>query len=345
MQLLRELHCSLQETNPGVPLVVLGAKGDLDDAIIDEISKLDNTHYHIVEELTFQNKGKDRFSLNWIKLRAWELEQYSAIIMLDVDMSVKGQVTQLFSLPTDFAWATNQGPNGYIYNAGGFQFLRPCKAVFNHMLQLLKNDTDLPFPRQFAEQSFLNWYMGYTGMRLPMIYNTNFKFVKNQTGVAKVLGSGAAPLVIHFADVKPFTPTMGTKEWPYLCHASKHPNDYQFTGHNVTFYSKCPSGKGSFDGGQYATFGLDGQSTSNVATIHSNRLHELRLRKKINYIVHHVPRTEVQLFDHNDCEGRPLFSSTTTQCLIRDIPQGNANNSSLGNRAVCVRIRVADSGK
>lgn len=29
LMLLRELHCSLQRSNPGVPLVILGVDGDL----------------------------------------------------------------------------------------------------------------------------------------------------------------------------------------------------------------------------------------------------------------------------------------------------------------------------
>ena len=37
---LRELHCSLARTNPGVPLVVLSVEGDLDAATRAEVESL-----------------------------------------------------------------------------------------------------------------------------------------------------------------------------------------------------------------------------------------------------------------------------------------------------------------
>ena len=37
---LRELHCSLARTNPGVPLVVLSVEGDLDAFTVAEIERL-----------------------------------------------------------------------------------------------------------------------------------------------------------------------------------------------------------------------------------------------------------------------------------------------------------------
>ena len=37
---LRELHCSLARTDPGVPLVVLGVEGDLDAATRTEVESL-----------------------------------------------------------------------------------------------------------------------------------------------------------------------------------------------------------------------------------------------------------------------------------------------------------------
>ena len=37
---LRELHCSLARTNPGVPLLVLSVEGDLDAATQAEVESL-----------------------------------------------------------------------------------------------------------------------------------------------------------------------------------------------------------------------------------------------------------------------------------------------------------------
>ena len=44
-----------------------------------------------------------RYALNWVKLRAWELEDWDALLMLDADTSVVSDVRSLFALPTDFA--------------------------------------------------------------------------------------------------------------------------------------------------------------------------------------------------------------------------------------------------
>lgn len=51
--------------------------------------------------------------LNWVKIRVWELEQWDGIIMIDVDVTVLGDLTHLFHLPTDFAAVPD---NGKIWN-------------------------------------------------------------------------------------------------------------------------------------------------------------------------------------------------------------------------------------
>lgn len=44
-----------------------------------------------------------RFELNWVKLRAWTLEEFDAVLLLDSDVTVVGNVTPVFTLPTAFA--------------------------------------------------------------------------------------------------------------------------------------------------------------------------------------------------------------------------------------------------
>lgn len=50
-----------------------------------------------------------RYALNWIKLRAWELTDWDALLWIDSDASVVGNVSSIFQLPTDFAAALDQG--------------------------------------------------------------------------------------------------------------------------------------------------------------------------------------------------------------------------------------------
>ena len=68
------------------------------------------------EDLSFPNTVEDRFSLNWIKLRAWQWEEYDALVILDVDVLVRGDLTHLFHLPTHFAWTRNNGGDGWDFN-------------------------------------------------------------------------------------------------------------------------------------------------------------------------------------------------------------------------------------
>ena len=44
-----------------------------------------------------------RYSWNWLKIRAFGLTQYDAILLMDSDAIVVGNVRQVFDLPTDFA--------------------------------------------------------------------------------------------------------------------------------------------------------------------------------------------------------------------------------------------------
>ena len=54
-----------------------------------------------------------RYALNWVKMRVWEQEQWDGIIMIDVDVTVLGDLSHLFKLPADFAAVPD---NGKIWN-------------------------------------------------------------------------------------------------------------------------------------------------------------------------------------------------------------------------------------
>ncbi len=42
--------------------------------------------------------------MNWVKLRVWELEdEFDALLVIDADTTVVGDVSGVFALPTDFA--------------------------------------------------------------------------------------------------------------------------------------------------------------------------------------------------------------------------------------------------
>lgn len=59
-------------------------------------------------DLTACSHARHRYGLNWIKLRAWRLEQYDALLMLDADTAVVGDLSPLWGLPTEFAAVPDQ---------------------------------------------------------------------------------------------------------------------------------------------------------------------------------------------------------------------------------------------
>lgn len=50
----------------------------------------------------------NRYSWNWLKIRAFGLTQYDAILLVDSDAIVVGSLRPLFGLPTDFAAVWDQ---------------------------------------------------------------------------------------------------------------------------------------------------------------------------------------------------------------------------------------------
>ena len=79
-----------------------------------------------VEDIVVPNVG--RYHLNWVKLRVWGWEEYDALILLDADAIVCRSLMHIFSLPTSFAWASQNGHTGFVHNRGGVIMMRPCRV-------------------------------------------------------------------------------------------------------------------------------------------------------------------------------------------------------------------------
>ena len=118
LSLLHELQCSRHEHEhePTAHLIVAAVAGDLPIDAIEEIKG--RAEYMELEDIVYKNDLQPRFGKNWVKSRAWGLEQYDALIMLDADAAVTGSLSHLFNLPTDFAITEFQGPN-WKHNSGG----------------------------------------------------------------------------------------------------------------------------------------------------------------------------------------------------------------------------------
>lgn len=163
LPLFRELECTFRKTNPDIELVAILVKGELSAKAIREL-EAKNVTMRYVEALDFKNYFEPKYGKNWIKIRAWDLEEYDSIIMVDADVAFAGDITELFSLPTHFAgvndhylflerYKTKLSP---VIN-GGVVFLRPCAQIAAHMLKLLHLHPKLKFVHGAAEQEYFNW--------------------------------------------------------------------------------------------------------------------------------------------------------------------------------------------
>ena len=206
---------------------VLAIADELETDVVNEIKAL--TEYCEVPDIEYSNTYVSRFSKNWFELNAWNLTEYASVILLDADKVVLGNIRHLFHLPTDFAWSYRNGPDWdhdkyFNFNKGGVIMLRPCQEVLQHMLNILEVDETKRFSESLTEQSFLTWYFAYTGLRLPMKYNANARYLEASGATA----GGAFPLVVHFADDKHFDINETHPHWHYMCH-HYHSHHHKFS--------------------------------------------------------------------------------------------------------------------
>ena len=204
--LLEHLSCSLQHSNPSLKLLTATVQGDLSANTLAEIRKLPNVELIYWDEFRVENALRARFSLNWVKLRAWEMDNWDVLLMIDADTLVVGDVQPLFSLPAHFATVLDQDKFFPGYNAlgrqqGGVVLLRPCRAVASHMMHLAGSNKTLQFAHHHAEQSFLDWYFRFSRWTLPIRYNA-INYLLREGG--NVTSSGAKPIIVHYAGTKNF---------------------------------------------------------------------------------------------------------------------------------------------
>jgi len=202
LETLLKLHCSMKKVGATRPLVVFYAPGY--NITSDTLDVLDTygIKYEPIELLYVQNKWAPRFSINWTRLRYWQMEQYSRIIYLDSDMFMFENIDHLFDLPHKFAVAADAdrlgscgGPMGF--NQGGLLVIEPCEAIFDDMMSYVLSDSKYRFEYADAEQGFLNFYFYYNRILLPPEYN----FLPHRhwnSGLKDFIK------VIHYTSNKPF---------------------------------------------------------------------------------------------------------------------------------------------
>jgi hypothetical protein len=110
-----------------------------------------------------------RFDKVFTKLRAWELEAFDKVVLLDADMVVLGDLSPLFERPELAAAPDFLRPDNF---NSGLMVLEPSREKLGRMLRAL---ADAP-SYDGGDQGFLNaffgdWYTGSGDHRLPTWYN------------------------------------------------------------------------------------------------------------------------------------------------------------------------------
>jgi glycogenin glucosyltransferase len=110
-----------------------------------------------------------RFEATFTKLRAWELEEFDKVVLLDADMIVLGDLGELFARPELAAAPDFMRPDRF--NSGAM-VLEPSREKLARMLeQLAASPTYDGGDQGFLNGFFGDWYSGPADRRLPTWYN------------------------------------------------------------------------------------------------------------------------------------------------------------------------------
>eukprot|EP00536_Pseudo-nitzschia_multiseries_P000877 jgi/Psemu1/321816/estExt_fgenesh1_pg.C_110022 len=176
--------CTARESNPELNITV-GVHPDyfpdertLSSAIAFLLNEL-NLGVFFFDKLEYGYSGKiQRFNKNWLRLRLWELEDYfETILYVDADTAIHRDLSRLLSWDVDFASANDMDKVGlYSFSTfgkiqAGVLLIQPCKQVFLQMRAILENNDITAFTSDHAEQSFLDWYYKFDGVRFGYEYN------------------------------------------------------------------------------------------------------------------------------------------------------------------------------
>lgn len=221
---LRMLLCTLRRSlarldaaqQRNYEIVILTAHGDLnasDTAALQwELRRLapptTPLRLRTAAPLHFPNTRTQRFGANFFKLRAWELDDvYAAVLLLDADTVVVGSdlwtsliPSFLVSSGSDILMTLDLDKSGTYYDSlgraqGGVILLRPCSAVAAHMIHLLESCEATQFRTGWAEQSFLDWYFKFERGTMPSARYNAISHLLDGEGKS---ADGSTPSIVHF---------------------------------------------------------------------------------------------------------------------------------------------------
>ncbi len=166
-----------------------------------------------------------RFDKVFTKLRAWELEEFDKVVLLDADMVVKGDIDELFDRPELAAAPDFLLPDRF---NSGTMVLEPSRDKLARMLDQLARETTYDGGDQgFLNRFFGDWYTGPADRRLPTWYNLpNFiyQFMVGHPSLRDQVEREAK--IVHYLVQKPWqsasTVTGGSELW-WSAYLGAHP--------------------------------------------------------------------------------------------------------------------------
>lgn len=167
-----------------------------------------------------------RFANVYTKLRAWELEEFERVVLLDADTLVVANVDDLFQRP-GFAAA----PDFFFpdrFNSGVI-VLAPSRDTFARMVDALADSPSYDGGDQgFLNEFFGQWYAMPAAHRLPVGYNTPnfiFQFMHGHEVARERIESEVK--ILHYLVQKPWlaasTLTGASEPW-WRRYQAIHPN-------------------------------------------------------------------------------------------------------------------------
>jgi hypothetical protein len=157
-----------------------------------------------------------RFANTFTKLRAFDLAEFSKVVLLDADTIVLTNVDELFERPGPAAAPDFLLPDHF---NSGVMVLEPSKATFQHMMEQLFTAGSYDGGDQgFLNTYYPNWYEMHAGHRLPAGYNMHhfiYQFLRAYPGLAAHVEGKAK--ILHYTVQKPWlsrpTVTGGSEAW------------------------------------------------------------------------------------------------------------------------------------
>ncbi|KAL7746984.1 hypothetical protein RI367_007696 [Sorochytrium milnesiophthora] len=191
------LGYSLKLVNTTVPMLLFYLENTLSDATLCKARAAGWTP-RAVRKLP-NPPGKDppkQYQDQFTKLRAWELEEYAHILMIDSDAYVRHPVQQIFCLDAPFA----MGDTFFTGFNNGVSYLSTSKETFESMVVAMKDTTK--YDVYFAEQAFLwAYWKDRRHVRLPYSWNVDLNLYLIQQNWPQLWDER---IIVHFTRDKPW---------------------------------------------------------------------------------------------------------------------------------------------